>query len=355
MPASRHACPIQGCTVTFSRRHDIKRHLELHNEGAQNRWACPIDGCERTMSQKSNMVNHIRNIHASESSPTLTRTRTRCSTPASKSVKIPLGLARAVEADCVNSVSSIQACMGAFQISDSHDMGIVPCKVEEPGHLSTSTPTTPDSVPSLSPSNSVSGSMSPPSCEEYIPCPAFGYDFPTASPSTPSEYFDYNDLVSQSISVTCLNFNFTCPEAFSTPPFDMNIACPDLLPTIPVQEDVYCPQYWNASSSTFIPAYGLVNPLIDSQPELQNITGFDPSCSYIPANEPRYGAQMFEESPEYQPAVIGVPPVYLNSHDDLFVPSINAIDYSDLDLSYFDPSWNISAPLDNFDAALNYC
>ncbi|KAF8170576.1 hypothetical protein BJ912DRAFT_997106 [Pholiota molesta] len=303
------------------------------------------------MSQKSNMVHHIRNIHASESSPILTRTRTRCSTPASKSVKIPLGLARAVEADRVNSVSSIQACMGAFQIRDSHDTSIAPCEVEEPGHLLTSTPTTPDSVPSLSPSNSVSGSMSPFSWEECLPCPAFGYDFPTASPSTPSESFDYNDLVSQSISVTCLDFNFMCPENFSTPSFDMNIACPDLFPTIPVQEDVYRSHYWNASSTTFIPSYGLVNPLIDSQPELQNITAFDPSCAYFPANE----YQIFEESPEYQPAVVDFPSMYQNSHDDLFISSVYPIDYSDLDLRYFDPSWNISAPLDNFDAALNYC
>jgi hypothetical protein len=244
--------------------------------------------------------------------------------------------------------------MGAFQIRDSDDMGIAPWEVEEPGHLLTSTPTTPDSAPSLSLSNSVSDSMSPPSWEEYAPCPAFGYDFPTASPSTPSEYFDYNDSVSQSISVTCLNFNFMCPEVISTPSFDMNIACPDLLPTIPVQEDVYRPHYWNASSTTFIPSYGLVNPLIDSQPELQNITAFDPSA-YFPANEPSYCAQMFEELLEYQPAVVDFPFVHQNNHDDLFAPSINPINYSDLDLSYFDPSWNISAPLDNFDAALNYC
>jgi hypothetical protein len=242
--------------------------------------------------------------------------------------------------------------MGAFQIRDSDDMSIVPCKVEEPGHLLTSTPTTPDSAPSLSPSNSVSGSMSPPSWEEYVPCPAFGYDFPTASPSTPSDYFDYNDLVSQSLSVTCLNLNLTCPEVLSTPSFDMNIACPDLLPTIPVQGDIYRPHYWNASSTTFIPSYGLVNPLIDSLPELQNITAFDPSCAY-PANEPRYGAQIFEESLDYHPAVVDFPSMYQNSHDDLFISSVYPIDCSDLDLSYFDPSWNISAPLDNFDAALN--
>ncbi|KAF8188726.1 hypothetical protein BJ912DRAFT_968335 [Pholiota molesta] len=152
-------------------------------------------------------------------------------------------------------------------------------------------------------------------------------------------------------------------EFFSDPSFDINVVCADLLPPIPGQEDAYTQQCWSASSTPFIPAYGLGNPLTDSQHEFQNVAAFDlglhstdPSVPFL-ANEQSYGAHMLEQCLEYQPAVVDGAPVYLNSHDfsydDTFVPSVNPTDYSDVDFSYFDPNWSVSTSLDNFGAS-NY-
>jgi hypothetical protein len=150
-------------------------------------------------------------------------------------------------------------------------------------------------------------------------------------------------------------------EFSSGPSFDTNVACADLLPTIPVQEDAYTQQCW---TTPFIPAYGLGNTLTDSQHELWNVAAFDLGLhsadlsAPILANEPNYGAHMLEGCLEYQPAVVDGAPVYPNSddfflYDDVSVPSVNPTDSSDVDFSYFDPSWNVCASPDSLDAS-NY-
>ncbi|KAF8185430.1 hypothetical protein BJ912DRAFT_973446, partial [Pholiota molesta] len=150
-------------------------------------------------------------------------------------------------------------------------------------------------------------------------------------------------------------------ELFSVPPFDINVVCADLLPTIPVQEDAYTQQCWTASSSPFIPAYGLGNTFSDSQHELQNVAvsdlglnSTDLSASFL-LNEPSYGVHVLEECLEYQPFIVDGAPLYPNSddvlYDDVSVPSVNPTDSSDVDFSYFDPSWNVSASLGSLDAS----
>jgi hypothetical protein len=214
----------------------------------------------------------------------------------------------------------------------------------------------------MSPSSSVSDST-PSAPWEYVLC-EFGSDLPIAPLPTPSSSFDYYNTISQSDHTPCPNFDSMPLELFSGPSFDINVACADLLPTIPAPEDAYTQQCWSASSTPFIPAYGLGFPLADSQHELWNVAAFDlgldstdPAAPFL-ANEPSYGAHMVEGCLAYQPAVVGWAPVFPDSddyfsYDDVSVPSVNPTGSSDVDFSYFDPSWNVWASPDNLDAS-NY-
>ncbi|KAF4620152.1 hypothetical protein G7Y89_g14668 [Cudoniella acicularis] len=58
--SSRHDCPVDGCTTTFSRKSNIPRHQqEVHSPPSR----CPFPGCEFSIRRKARLAEHVEKRH----------------------------------------------------------------------------------------------------------------------------------------------------------------------------------------------------------------------------------------------------------------------------------------------------
>ncbi|KAH7086517.1 hypothetical protein FB567DRAFT_528128 [Paraphoma chrysanthemicola] len=67
----KYNCHIRGCSASFTRLADLKRHNGSRHNRERARFWCPVDGCERSMGQggrafprKDKMVDHLERVHA---------------------------------------------------------------------------------------------------------------------------------------------------------------------------------------------------------------------------------------------------------------------------------------------------
>jgi uncharacterized C2H2 Zn-finger protein len=57
----RFSCAVQGCDQAFHLRADLIRHTKTHDVQAD--ITCDYDGCSRTFSREDNMKRHVREAH----------------------------------------------------------------------------------------------------------------------------------------------------------------------------------------------------------------------------------------------------------------------------------------------------
>ncbi|TRY93943.1 hypothetical protein DNTS_025226 [Danionella cerebrum] len=59
--------PCDFCESSFKNQHDLRRHMETHNEGAA--YHCNVEGCGYSSRMAHTMSQHYKRMHESESSP----------------------------------------------------------------------------------------------------------------------------------------------------------------------------------------------------------------------------------------------------------------------------------------------
>jgi hypothetical protein len=67
----KYNCHIRGCSASFTRLADLKRHNGSRHNRERARFWCPVDECERSMGRggrafprKDKMVDHLERVHA---------------------------------------------------------------------------------------------------------------------------------------------------------------------------------------------------------------------------------------------------------------------------------------------------
>jgi hypothetical protein len=56
------SCPEPDCEYTCANDHDLKRH-HLTNHGEVQRQKCSLEGCTITFTRRYNLLRHIRKVH----------------------------------------------------------------------------------------------------------------------------------------------------------------------------------------------------------------------------------------------------------------------------------------------------
>ena len=60
-------CPNPGCTSSFERNHDLKRHVKRIHERSPRLYDCPVSGCGRVGSEglrrRDRLKDHLKKVH----------------------------------------------------------------------------------------------------------------------------------------------------------------------------------------------------------------------------------------------------------------------------------------------------
>lgn len=74
-PKKKYQCP--SCPRAFARAYNLKTHIQTHDPNRSKPYACHHKSCGRSFSRKHDLTRHLVSIHRSESVSSLTSTSTR--------------------------------------------------------------------------------------------------------------------------------------------------------------------------------------------------------------------------------------------------------------------------------------